>query len=264
MRIPIWLHAALGDRRTGRRDLAGALWGQYALFLHVRLQDDLLDGRYDDLRLLFIADLLLLESLEAFQRLPGLDERFWAFYGDCLRRTIEGGYRVGALERRPGAFRTRDLALHARVNSIFKVGAAAVAWLHGREPDLAWISRLQDQLAITNQIEDDLRDLPSDLRSGRYTWVANTLLGARAGERITRRHAARRLAGALLRPERGARIVAQLRRSARAAAAAVPPSAPRAIHELVRAIEAAPGKLERRMHEARVRWLFGKLRAGAG
>jgi hypothetical protein len=171
---------------------------------------------------------------------------------------VDGDLEVEQLEKKAGGFTTEHLGLHARVSAILKVGAAAVSRLHGRHQDMGWVSRFQDQLAILSQIGDDLQDLASDLKDGRFTWVANTLLAAKPSESIGPRERARRLGEGFLRPERGALIVKELRRIVRAAAAEVPESAPRPIHDLVLRLRAMPDKLERRMHEARVRWVFGE------
>jgi hypothetical protein len=260
MRIPYWLDEYWTEARTGSArgwDLAEILWGQYALFLFIRLQDDVLDRERDDLRLIVVADRFLLECLESFQRFPELNEGFWAFYRSCLRDTVDGALEVGRLEKEPGSFRSEHLGLHARVSGIFKVGTAAVCRLHGREEDVGWLARLQDQLAIVSQIADDLDDLGVDLRHGRYTWVGNTMLAVEPGELLTPDERASRLGAGLLRPERGAVIVEALRRAVRAAAAEVPASAPRQIRDLVERLGAMPDELERSMHEARVRCVFG-------
>ena len=91
IRLPIWLDRAWAEER-GERLPRGALleilWGQYALFLCLRIQDDLLDQTRDDLRLLLVADQFLLESLRAFHRLPGLDGDFWVLDQRCVRDTV--------------------------------------------------------------------------------------------------------------------------------------------------------------------------------
>ncbi len=262
MRIPLWLDECWADARVGGvpgGDLAEILWGQFALFLFIRLQDDVLDRARDDLRLIVVADRFLVECLESFQPFPELNGGFWAFYRRCLRDTVDGALAVGRLEKEPGEFTAEHLGLHARVGGIFKVGAAAVCRLHGREGDAGWLARLQDQLAIMGQIADDVQDLGDDLQDGRFTWVGNTMLAARPGEAISADERAVRLGAGLMRPERGAAVVEELRRVARAAAAEVPDSAPRQIHELVLGLGAVPVELERTMHEARVRSVFGDL-----
>jgi hypothetical protein len=266
MRIPIWLDQAWSQAPAGGvpgGPLAEVVWGQYALFLTIRIQDDLFDRQRDDLRLLYVADRFLLESMEAFQRVPGLDAAFWSFYRGCLRETVDGILETGRLEREAGQVTAEHLRLHARVSAIFKVGAAAVCRLHGHDGDMAWLAGLQDQTAIVSQIGDDLEDVAPDLEAGRFTWVGNTLLAAGAGETIAPDERARRLAAGFMRPERGAAIVAELRRAVRTAAAGVPESAPRPIRELVQKLDALPGELEQKMHEARVRSVFGEA-VGSG
>lgn len=233
------------------------LWGQYALFLYIRIQDDLLDRQREDLRWIFVADRFLLESLESFHRCAALGGGFWTFYWACVRETVEGILRVRRLEMRPGTFRARHLSLHASVSAIFKLGAAAVCHLHGRIGAMRWVAAVQDQHAVMSQILDDLEDLPQDLRDDRFTWVANTLLGARPGEHIGEREQARRLSDGLLRPERWGAIVGGLRRAAEAAAAAMPRSAPRTVRTLVRGLQTRVGGIERQLHQARVRWVLG-------
>lgn len=242
--------------------IAEVLWGQYALFLYIRIQDDLLDRHLDDLRLVFVADRFLLESLESFQRVGALDKTFWGLYRQCVRETVDGILEVRRLEQEPGRFTAEHLDLHARVSSIFKLGAAAVCCLHGRAEEMTWLSDFQDRLAVFSQIRDDLEDLTPDLDDGRFTWVANTLLVARAGEAITLDERARRLADGLTYPDRAAPVLGELRRVARAAADVVPKSAPRSIRDLLPRLQTMPDELEQALHEARVRWVFGEALAG--
>lgn len=259
--LPMWLDQGWAEERgepLASDVLTEVLWGQYALFLCIRLQDDLLDGAREDLHLMLVADHFLLESLQAFQRFPELDDTFWAFYRECVRHTVNGDLEVERLEREPGRFTSAHLGLHAQVSSVLKVGAAAVGRLHGRARDVAWLSRFQDHLAVFHQIEDDLDDLVPDLMGGRFTWVANTMLAAEPGESLTPDERGRRLGEGFMRPERGEAIFEELRRIARAANAEVPPSAPQAIHEVGKALFTATDELERSMHEARVRWVFGE------
>ena len=261
MRIAFWLDAIWAAGDPGREPggaLADVLWGQYALFLSLRVKDDVLDGRRGDLRLLLVADRFLVESLRSFRRVRELGDAFWQSYLDCVQGTLDGAAEVGRLEAEPGAFRAEHLGLHARVAGMAKVGVAAVCHIHHKEAELAWLSHFQDHLAVANQIEDDLRDLADDLRVGRYTWVGNTLLALRPGEVLSPDERASRLGQGLLRPERSAAIAGLLRRTLRAASAVVPASAPHHFSDLVQRLAAAPAEIERSLHETRVRWIFGQ------
>lgn len=265
LRLPTWLNEAWQEEPTDDvrdRGLPDLLWGQYALFLYIRLQDDLLDQHRDDLRLLFVADRFLLESLESFQRFPELDGEFLVFYRRCLRETVDGILAVRSLESEAGRFTAEHLDLHAQVSAIFKVGAVAVCRLHGRVREVPWVSQLLDRLAVFGQIGDDLQDLAPDLEVGRFTWAANVLMGAKGGEVIPPDERIRRLSGGLMRTERGEQLLAELRRLARLAAEGVPASAPRPVHDLARALHSQVGVLEQGMHEAKVRWVFGEAVAG--
>lgn len=258
--LPIWLEQEWGGSRRPAPPgwLAPVLWGQYALFLTIRIQDDLLDRQREDLRTVFLSDRFLLASLESYQRLPALGDGFWELYRNCLNQTTEGILEVGRLERRLGGFTTDQLALHARVCALFKIGSAALCYLYGRPAELRWISSLLDQLAIFSQIGDDLEDLDSDVAGGRYTWVANTILGA-GSESSPMDAEAHRLGVGLMRSERGDVIVQQLRVVARAAVEAVPDTAPAQVHQLVGSLPARCDQLEQALHEARVRQVLGQF-----
>jgi hypothetical protein len=244
-------------RERADEQLARILWGQYALFLSIRIQDDLLDRQRDDLRLVFVANRFLLESLETFQSLTSLDSGFWDFYRECLRRTVEAILSVRHLESAPGRFRTEHLTLHAEVGSIFKVGVVAVCTLHGRRGEAEWMLDLLDHLAVISQIRDDLEDLEPDLKAGRFTWAANMLLDAARGDGVSSVKSRRLLGQSPLRSDRDELLLAELRRHAGLAAAAVPSRAPRAVHEMVGRLGCENDTLERGMHEARVRFVFG-------
>src|SRR5207244_2505089 len=63
--LPVWLlkHPRFAaPRRGGHAFLEDILWGQYCLFLFVRIHDDLFDRQAQSPALLFMADGLLVES----------------------------------------------------------------------------------------------------------------------------------------------------------------------------------------------------------
>ena len=277
LRLPLWLHQAWDDAGGGSQPggdaapgtvsataaspgppwLADVLWGQYALFLHVRLVDDLLDGDARDRRLHFVADRFLLESLDAFGRIDGLGPDFHAFCRDRLQETVDGILEVAALEEEPGAFTAARLPLHAKVSSIFRVGAVAVCHLLGRADDTGWIGALQDRDHVFGQILDDLADVGEDLARGRYTFVGNALLNLEMGDAASADGLERRLLEGMLLPSRAEPLWRELRRLAAEAAEVVPDAAPEPIHALVRSLRDDVGALDDRLHEARVRRVFG-------
>jgi hypothetical protein len=192
--LPRWL---LADRRfvaDGRRRefLNDILWGQYCLFLFVRIHDDLFDGQARSMSLLFVADRLLVESETAFARhVP--EAAFWRLFRDSLTKTTQAILEVDHLQRQPGAMHARLLGLHAKVSAIFKVGAAAICVRSNRMREFRSVSRCADDIAIAEQILDDLLDVEEDLARGRYSFAFNDLLGEDAArvdgraERLARR-----------------------------------------------------------------------------
>jgi len=259
--LPIWVDEAWrahGTQAVRQEALEEILWGQYSLFLHVRIQDDIFDGQRDDLRLVFAADRFLIESLEAFTSFPALSGEFQTFYLQCLRDTVDGILEVSRLEAEAGRFGINDLVLHSRVGAIFKIGVAAVSHLHQRSADLGWLTSLLDLVAVFSQIGDDVQDLAQDLNAGRFTWVGNTLLGVRPGDAITRSEMSSRLSDGLML-DRGQVVIEELRRIALAAAAIVPDTAPLPLRDFVLSLGKHPGRLEQDLHAARVRHVFGEL-----
>jgi hypothetical protein len=176
--LPRWLAA---DRRfvVARRSrgwLNDILWAQYCLFLFVRIHDDLFDGQAQSPSLVFVADQLLLESETALARHHD-DAAFWRLFRASVSTTLAAILKVDALQRRPRAMTSRALVLHGNVSAIFKIGAAAICVDARRMREFRQISRCADELAIAEQILDDLFDIEEDVARGRYTFVANALLG---------------------------------------------------------------------------------------
>ncbi|MBW3555066.1 MAG: hypothetical protein KY466_16280 [Gemmatimonadetes bacterium] len=231
--------------------------GQYALFLFIRIQDDLLDRHYHDLALQFVADRFLVESLEAFRRVPGLPSSFWTLHHRSLRETADGILEVRALEREPGRFQAEHLALHSKVGAIFHLGAAALSHAYRRPRDVEWITTVQAEIAIVSQLGDDLKDLPEDLAAGRFTFVANAVLALQPGAGQDPGEAIRRLGAALLRPAGTEPVFARMDHALGAAIAAVPTDAPAELRRWLDDLAAEARNARSGMHDLRVRAVFG-------
>ena len=256
-RLPVALASAWASADSFSSELLEVLWGQHAVFYAIRLQDDLLDAHRGDLRLQFLADHFIVESLEALQPLRQLDAAFWAEYRAALRGTADGILEVARLQAEPGGFGAAHLQLHARVNAIFRIGTAGACWLHGRRQELDWIREFQAWLAVFDQIIDDLEDVQEDVAAGRYTFVANALVGARPGESLQPGAAAIRLHHGLLDPRAAEPIWAELRRAAVGAASCLPQEAPDEFVALASDMLSAVEHLQEIVHRSRVQLLFG-------
>jgi len=172
--LPGWLLRS--PRFAGRAELnpgflRDVLWGQYCLFLVIRIHDDLLDGQARSPALLFVADGLLVESERSFAK-HLQRASFWHLFRDLLDTTLRAILEVDALQRCPGGIRAETVGKYGDVASIFKVGSAAVCAKCRRMDDFQRVSRFADHLAVANQVVDDLRDVQEDLDRGRYNFAA--------------------------------------------------------------------------------------------
>ena len=233
------------------------LWGQYCLFLFVRIHDDVFDGHATQASLVFAADALLVESERAFARHFDAGS-FWSLFRGYLDTSLRAIVEVDARQRGPNGMRRADLALYARVSAIFKTGAAAVCVRCRRLADLPSVERFIDGVAVATQILDDLVDTTDDLRRGRLNVAAAALFRHRAGSGAGRAQLVRQVA-------RRARVEAALDRlfaeaathlqRARAAADAL--GLVEASH-YAESFERSLVKLDDRLHRSRVKDLLGR------
>jgi hypothetical protein len=143
------------------------------------------------------------------------------------------------------------------VNAIFHIGVAAVCWLRGRRDELTWIAPFQAQLAIFDQLMDDLEDVTEDIFAGRYTFAGNVLMGA-AGEPPGGETVKKRLHRGFLAPDREQPIVRELNAAAERALALLPVHAPEEFRNIAEAALEAAERLPAMLHRSRVRLLFGR------
>jgi hypothetical protein len=256
LHFPGWLEEAWGGDSSRLSDIC---WGQYALFHCLRVQDDVLDGQCTKPELILVAQRFFVESLESFQQISQLPDAFWATYRGCVRETIDAILKVRQLEARPGVFTAEDLHLHGCVGAIFRLGTAAVCHLHRNPHELVWLNRLLDGLLIISQLMDDIEDLAGDLEAGRFTWVANVVLGLHPDEAVSTGERTSRLAEALAESDWPDAVLSELRRVARGVAPSVPVTAPKAFHHLVRELLTRADALAQQFHETRVRLVLADV-----
>jgi hypothetical protein len=231
------------------------LWGQYCVFLSVRIHDDLLDGQLPKSNLIFVADDLLLESQRAFAAQVNTVS-FRALFERHLRTTLRAIIAVDALQTRPGGMTRATLRLHSRVSAIFNLATAA-ACLACRRP--AMIRRFESvyaNLAVAGQLLDDLSDVEEDLARRRHNFVANVLGGRRSLGAGRQSH--QRIFRAVFRDNAIDDVLALARAYVvRAAAGAVEAK----IAEIDTYLEMYLAEIERRrdaVHRARVAHVFGR------
>ncbi len=180
-------------------------WGQYCIFLHVRIYDDLLDGHVGASRLRVAADLTLADGRKAFARHFGPRSSFWRVFTDLLAVTVKAIAAVDILQRRLRP-PTVILRQYANISAVFKIGLAAACIHSDRRKQYKQMARCFDAIAIAGQIIDDLEDFEEDLRRRRFNSVA-AILARTFRDGASPPDLEHRLAGALLYGDGTARVM---------------------------------------------------------
>ncbi len=179
--LPQWLAEKIngGRKRRAASDafVNDILFGQYCLFLAVRIQDDLYDRHARRQSLIFITDQLLLEAGRIFIRHHRRSPGFWPLYHGCLEATTQGIVVADGLQKSMMADPRILLREYARVSSEFKIGSASICIRWNRTADWPAIAAACDRLAMATQIIDDLQDIMEDLHRGRINYAAQVLAG---------------------------------------------------------------------------------------
>jgi hypothetical protein len=207
---------AVSNGSIERSFLEDVLWGQYCLFLFVRIQDDLFDGQTSARSLLYVADQFLVESERAFAVHLRLESIFWSEYRRLLQITTMGILEVDALQRRRS--RRGLLQAYKRVASIFHSGTLAVCLGLGRTRPLSALVEVSNDLSVAGQIVDDLLDIGEDLERGRWNFVALSLLHPEETVRLDAAACRLRLAETLWSDQGAARVLGRARRHLNSAA----------------------------------------------
>jgi hypothetical protein len=211
--FPGWLshkYAGKAPNRISRGTLNDILWGQYCVFLAVRIKDDLFDGQTSASCLLGAADHFLAEACNVFSRHISNENRFWDMFSDNLKETSLAIIEVDAMQRRRRVSLTQMRDGHARVSSIFKIGTAAVCCLAESAGHMKHLSRGFDRLAVAGQILDDFQDIDEDFRQGRLNYAARFILGASRQAAVPREDALHHIAERLLYSDSAARLFAEV------------------------------------------------------
>jgi hypothetical protein len=178
--LPSWLEGRYFPGRTREigavsRLVHDVLWAQYALFVAIRIQDDLFDGQVQAPALIFVADQFLLEAESSFRAVCKEYPAFWSTYRQCLQVTSQAIVETDVLLQSQTASPEVLLAKYAEVSAIFKLGSAAVCVCGERFQEFSDVGRFCDEMAIVSQIYDDLEDVVEDLKGGRCNVVARIL-----------------------------------------------------------------------------------------
>ena len=156
--------------------LNDVLWGQYCLFLYVRMRDDIFDGHVVGKRLQEIAENFLSEGLQAFARHFGSRSPFWKECRRLLRGSLRAIARVDKLQTRRSTLPPVLLRNYAKVSGIFKIGSAAVCIYANHRNHFRRVAQSLDEMAMAGHILDDAEDLDDDWKNKRINYAALVLL----------------------------------------------------------------------------------------
>ena len=169
-------------RRPDQRFIRDVLWGQYCVFLAIRIYDDLFDGHVNQRSLLVVSERFKLEAERVFSYHFKSNSPFWNIYRKCFAQTTHAIVEVALLQQGTSTSAQRFLKRYAKVSAIFKIGSAAVCTRYKRLNDFATISEFSNELAMAGHILDDLEDVEEDLFQNRFNFVARVLLAHQNGK----------------------------------------------------------------------------------
>lgn len=181
VQLPYWTAEIVSSGEVGVApsmldDLAEAAVVGY---LHVRVQDDLIDeGGWAPEEALLLAETLLIRHVSLLARQVGASERFWTYferkgweYCDAMlleRRVLDPASSYGEAEF--------DSVL--RRSAALVIPSAVVLDAVDRWDLLALLEKLVWHVVRSGQLFDDLIDAEDDLERNNYTWVVRRLGGS--------------------------------------------------------------------------------------
>ncbi len=257
--LPRWL--AKKYRKSARspnimqRFISDVIWGQYCLFLFVRIQDDLYDGQAEFPSLIYASDQFLFEAEAVFSRYFTRTSPFWGIYRHCLRMSTRAIVQVDRLQRSAHAKGGILLEEYAEVASIFKIASSAVCIRARRMKDFVRLVRLADELAKASQILDDLEDVLEDLERKRFNYASVVLLQD-AGKRMARRDPAALVAESLWLRRGLKDLLSEVRRHLTRAQKAIEPLGIAEMNKYLADYGSSLDRLEADLHRERVRIFF--------
>jgi hypothetical protein len=259
--LPRWLASVYGidagSKASHRRFVEDILWGQYCLFLCVKIHDDLYDRHTGRLSLLFAGDEFLLEAYRVFCLHFGTSSSFWSFFYSSLRESLQAIVALNDLQLGRKARRADLLKYYSKEYSLCKIGTYAVCLQADRMNDFSRAAAFSDEMAIVGQVVDDLQDMAKDLEYGHLNYAASFLLHCgnskkhRSGQPLTR------IARKLLLTDASTKLFRQLhQRLGRAEKLIRPLRLPEASRYLD-FYRASLENMESHLHRERVKHIFG-------
>jgi hypothetical protein len=257
--VPGWLaQGGLGAHKRPQRVVGDVLWGQYCLYLAIRIKDDLFDQQARSKNLSIVADGFMVESRRAFEKYFEKHSSFWSGYQRCIETTNAAIRQIDTLQRADTTSASRLLREYAKQSSVFKVGSLAICKLSSRPRIFARVSRFADHMAIANQIIDDLQDITEDLEQKRLNYAARVVLQDAKGVPQGRSTILERIVSGFLYGDGLQTIFDEVRSRLRLAGEALSSLRLPETSAYLSSYSAVLNVLEQHLHRERVRWVFGR------
>jgi hypothetical protein len=245
----------LFDRRT----VEDILWGQYCLFLCVKIHDDIFDAHTHRSSLIYAGDLFLVEAHEVFLRYFDSSSPFWKFFHSSIAETLRTIFAIDQFQCDGSTHSPQSLKLFAKEYAICKIAAYALCLKAGRKDEFPRIARFADEMAIVGQAIDDLQDIEVDYERGRINFAASFLLrfgnnGQQLGSRTLER-----IGENLLRTDASTRFFLELQRHVDAASKSMEPLQIPDATWFLGSYTKHLKRMEDRFHRQRVKQIFGRF-----
>lgn len=257
--LPGWLaHGGIGAHKRPQRVLGDVLWGQYCLYLAIRIKDDLFDQQARSKNLSIVADGFMAESRRAFEKYFEERSSFWSGYQRCIETTNAAIRQIDALQRADTTSASQLLREYAKQSAVFKVGSLAVCTMSGSGEIFARISSFADHMAIASQIIDDLQDITEDLKQKRLNYAARVVLQNAKTVPQGASTILKRIAGGFLYGDGLQTIFGEVRSRLRLAGEALGSLRLPESSAYLSSYNAVLNVLEQHLHRERVQWVFGR------
>lgn len=179
VQLPYWTAEMVSEAGLTSSRLDDLAEAAVVGYLHVRVQDDLIDeGGWSPEEALLLAEALLMRHVSMLAGQVGSSDRFWSYF----ERKGWDYCDAMLLERRlldPASFHGEaEFDSVLRRSTALIIPSAAVLDAADRWDLLAPVEELVWHTVRSGQLVDDLIDAQSDLERGNHTWVVRRLGGS--------------------------------------------------------------------------------------
>ena len=176
--IPQWLAGLfLKKQETNQKFLLDVLFGQFCVFLAIKIHDDLYDGQTTDRSLLYAADHFLLSARGAFAPYFPSESIFWPFFDSSIAQTLNAIIAIDQSQLHGYGSRSSVAALITQEYAAVNIATYAICLRSKRIRSFRTIAQCMGELAFVGQVLDDLEDMMVDFQRGRINYAAQFLLG---------------------------------------------------------------------------------------